>query len=236
MANPIKPDFARFEQLALDINLPEAAVDGDTDFVSPEEARTRSETARNTLEVRSLDSTPWMADYLQLRDAGWTWRVAAYIAWASCPKKERWPRTQELLATEVLGLTSDRQIYTWRLKNPSIDEVIATLQSAPLFEHRADIYEALIKSATNADYKNHNDRELALKLLQDYVPRQDVNIRDPRLKEVGELSDDQLIKLAGEMDSSSPLCEDRQPAADGAQEEQEDGAGINPAPTDGEDD
>jgi len=111
----------------------------------------------------------------------------------------RWPKNQDELARQVLGLTSDRQIYVWRGRNPAIDEVIAAFQAAPLYEHRADIYDALIKSATNPDYKNHNDRELALKMLGDYVPRQDLSIKDARLKELDEMTDEELIRLAGSM-------------------------------------
>lgn len=221
MPAPNRPDFEHFQQLALGISLPKAHVDGDSDFVSPEEARKRSEGARQALEVKNLEAVPWMEDYQQLRNAGWTWRVAAYIAWAGCPKRTRWPKNQDELATEVLGLTSSRQIHTWRAKNPAIDEVIATIQAAPLYEHRADIYDALIKSATNPDYKNHNDRELALKMLGDYVPRQDLTVNDARLKDLEEMTDEELIKLAGsmkEVDSLPPLNEGRQSTVDGEED------------------
>jgi hypothetical protein len=203
MPVPNKPDFEHFQQLALGLNISadEVVDKNDAGWVSPEEARRRSEAARQALEVRSLDETPWMQDYMQLRDAGWPWRVAAYIAWAGSPKKTRWPKNQDELARQVLGLTSDRQIYVWRGRNPAIDEVIAAFQAAPLYEHRADIYDALIKSATNPDYKNHNDRELALKMLGDYVPRQDLSIKDARLKELDEMTDEELIRLAGSMNA-----------------------------------
>jgi hypothetical protein len=214
MPIPNKSDFDHFQQLALGLDIPLEETSADeAGWVSPEEARRRSESARQALEVRSLDETPWMQDYLQLRDAGWPWRVAAYIAWTGSPKKTRWPKNQDELARQVLGLTSDRQIYTWRTRNPAIDEVIATFQAAPLYEHRADIYDALIKSATNADYKNHNDRELALKMLGDYTPSQNINVKDARLKDLDEMTDEELIKLAGSMKDSSQLI------ADGSQEE-----------------
>jgi hypothetical protein len=36
-------------------------------------------------------------------------------------------------------------------------------------------------------------------MLGDYVPRQDLNIKDARLKELDEMTDDELIRLAGSM-------------------------------------
>lgn len=137
--------------------------------VSPEEARVRSEAARKALG--SLEHLPdWYEEYLNLLDGAWPWRVAAYIAWAASPRLGRWPETQDRLATEILGLTSDRQITKWRAKNPAIMDMISALQVAPMLKHRADVVKALIKSATDPDYKSHQDRKLFLEITGDYVP------------------------------------------------------------------
>jgi hypothetical protein len=157
----------------------------------------------------------WFAQYLDLAKAGFKWRVAAYIAWASSPKINRWPKTQAMFAKEILGLTSDRVIIEWRQKNSSIDSTIGQLQSQPLFEHRADIFDALIQSASNANYKNHQDRKLALEILGDYSPK--IKVEDGREKGKGEddyssLSDEELqrrIAMAEalkdrELDSEKP--------------------------------
>jgi len=156
-------------QLTLPLELEEAVSDQQS-AVSPEEARVRSETARAALNELSPESAPWKEEYLNLVDGGWNWRVAAYIAWAASPKNTRTPKTQDELARQHLGLTSDRAINTWRRKNPAIDEMVAVLQAAPLFAHRAEIYAALVDVATSHEYKGHNDRKLALELLGDYVP------------------------------------------------------------------
>lgn len=160
----LKPDY----QLPLPLELDEFQVpDPKSQAVSPEEARLRSETARQLFDDQSF---PWMEEYKKLREGGWDWRVAAYIAWASSPKGDRLPKSQEELARGHLGLTSDRAISTWRRKNPAIDEMVAVLQSAPLWEHRADVYAALIDMAKEKDYKSHNDRKLFLELIGDYLP------------------------------------------------------------------
>lgn len=167
-----KPDFNlpdEYRQLALDLELPEVEAEG----VSPEEARRRSESALLALKAKFKDSDEapsWIETFFELTDGGWPWRQAAYIAWASTPKGSRHPATQDELARNFLGLTSDRPIATWKRRNPAILEMIALLQSAPLWEHRAEIYEALIKVAVSPEYKGHNDRKLALELLGDYVP------------------------------------------------------------------
>lgn len=154
-----KPEYQLLLPLELD-DVPETTLPA-------EEARLRSEAAREVFDEASFG---WMAEYRQLREGGWPWRVAAYIAWAASPKSDRSPKTQDELARNHLGLNSDRAISTWRRKNPAIDEMVAVLQSAPLFEHRAEIYDALIQVATRPEYKGHNDRKLALELLGDYVP------------------------------------------------------------------
>ncbi len=201
-----KPEI--FEQLALGLAIDDAIEDGAG--ISPEEARRRSEVARAALEGGphptlsqselgdgKKASPEWLERYFDLRDAGWPWRVACYIAWCASPRNNRWPKTQEELATQVLGLTSDRQIGTWRRKNPSIDEMIALLQAAPLFDHRADIYRALIRSASDPDHRSNPDRKLALELMGDYVPRVQVDNRDVTdVEDLSQLSDEELDKLS----------------------------------------
>lgn len=167
------PTPVTLAQLALDLDLPEQ--DEPT-----HDAALRLETARRAFDDRR-NKPAWYSTLDDLLESGWPWRVACYIAWASMPKKSREPHTLEGLAVEVLGLTSARPIFTWRNKNPAIDDTIAIMQAAPLFEHRREIYEALIDSATTADYKNHNDRKLALEMLGDYVPRKDVTSDGQRI-------------------------------------------------------
>jgi hypothetical protein len=157
-----KPDY----QLVMALEVEEVISD-QSSVISVEEARLRSETAREAF--RGVEVL-WKDEYTRLVEGGWPWRVAAYIAWAASPKNSRMPKTQDELAQNHLGLTSDRAINTWRKKNPAIDEMVAVLQAAPLWEHRAEIYDALIQVATSPEYKGHNDRKLALELLGDYVP------------------------------------------------------------------
>lgn len=158
-----RPDY----QLTFDLDLPEEEPDLSAPF-NTEDIRLRSETARQALEGKA--DLKWLDEYNKLREGGWNWRVAAFIAWASMPRNKRLPRTQEELATNYLGLTSDRQINTWRKKNPAIDEMIASLQAAPLWKYRAEVFQALTINAKKPDYKTHNDRKLFLELTGDYVP------------------------------------------------------------------
>ncbi len=186
------------EQLALGLDLDEGERSNEG-FVSPDEARRRSMTARQALGMAGQEEPPqWFEQYQSLLAAGWPWRVACYIAWAASPKMNRWPKTQEDLAREVLGLTSDRQIGTWRKKNAAIDEVIAILQAAPLMEHRADVFRALAISASNADHRSNPDRKLFLELTGDYVPRTRVDLQRPDdLDDLSQVPEEELRKLAG---------------------------------------
>ena len=155
-------------QLRLDLDLPDAE-DGNAVV---EDAKERSDRSRQALEAMfgKSGAPRWLEDYLELCKGGWPWRVAAYIAWASTPRGSREPRTQDELARNHLGLTSDRAITTWRKRNPAIDDVVRMMQAGPLFKHRAEIFTALVAVAVKPEYKSHNDRKLALELMGDYMP------------------------------------------------------------------
>lgn len=209
------------EQLALDLVIDEIEVDA---AISPAEAQRRSQNALAALKLRlkhdadrqaALSKIPkeisgktqissvqipndlctWADDFYRLLDGGWPWRVAAYIAWASSPKQSRWPRTQEELASEILGLNSDRQIATWRKKNPAIDEMIGIMQAIPLLDHRRDIFEALIESASNPSSKGAQDRKTALSMTGDYVPRQKVEVEREKADPI-DLTEEELRRMA----------------------------------------
>lgn len=168
-----KPNFTlseEFTQLALGLELPEVELEG----VSVEEARIRSETGRSALyTLKGTPSQPaWFERFEMLINSGWPWRQATFIAWASMPKDGRTPKTQEELAKQFLNLTSDRAVSTWRRKNPAIDSMVAVLQSAELWEHRADAFKNLLDGMKNAggDYKFFNHLKLYLEMTGDYVP------------------------------------------------------------------
>lgn len=160
-------------QLLLELEgLEDAAEETAGRALTPEEALQLSQSARHKFESTATAEATWLKDYFELVALGWKWRVAAYIAWAASPREARWPETQELLATQVLGLTSDRMIREWREKNPAIDATIARWKAGPLLKFRAAVLEALGESASDADYKRNPDRKLFLELTGDYVPKQ----------------------------------------------------------------
>lgn len=187
-----KPNFTlsdEYIQLALGLELLEVELD----HCSVEEARLRSEEARRNFEQRGASE-----EYRALRDEGWPWRQAAYIAWAATPKPRN-PKTQDELATQILGLSSDRAINIWRKKNPMIDERVAVLQGAQLWDYRAEILRALVANAVKPDYKTHNDRKLALEMLGDYVPASKLTAELTKRIGAGDLSslsDAELAELA----------------------------------------
>jgi hypothetical protein len=196
-----------FEQLGLNLEIEEVEV---SSGISPDEAQRISNLAQQALAMRfgevikkgesEYPLITWREDYEEIARHGWPWRVAAYIAWASSPRKYRWPKSQDELAREVLGLTSDRVISTWRKKNEAIDEMISLLQSAPLLKHRRDIYEALAESASRADHRSNPDRKLALEVLGDYIPHAKIDLRRDKVDDLSDLSEEELAKIAGRSD------------------------------------
>ena len=153
-------------------------------------------------EVGSRDAEPrWMELYRRLKDAGWAWRVAVYIAWAAQPKKYRWPETQEELATKCLGLTSDRAIATWRKKNAAIDETVTMLQGSIIFDALPDAMQAMVEVATTANYKGHNDRKLMFEMSGLFVPSSKLTAEMVKRLKKGdgderEMSTDELREIA----------------------------------------
>jgi len=160
-----------------------------------DEAQMRSDRARAIFEAAD-EVSPWMDDYWALIGEGWPWRQAIYMVWSSLPKDQRVPRTQYDLAREVLGLTSDRQIREWRDKNPAMDARIAKLAASALGKARAEIYEALIQSASKADPRAHSDRKLALEMLGDYVPKQVMSVGPVVAEDLEEMETEDLVALA----------------------------------------
>lgn len=187
-----KPNY----QLALPLDLPEA----DEGFITPEEAARREEQARLFFEGQN-EKPEWFGEYLALIRGGWPFRVALYIAWAASPRKGRRPENLEELAS-LMGLKSPRAIYTWKARNPAIEEQIAMMQAAPIFQHRADLFKAALNVALGDDYKGHNDRKMLFEMTGDYVRRSEIKGTLGKARAITEMSDDELAELLAGQDES----------------------------------
>jgi hypothetical protein len=132
------------------------------------ESRAAWELLRSNERVLKAD---WWDDYHRLRAEGWDWRKAVFIAWAASPVKDRWPRTQEELCHQCLGLRTDQTIRKWRQHEPGIEQRIVKLQAEPLMLHRRDVINALVTVASEAIPQAHPDRKLFLEMTGDYLPR-----------------------------------------------------------------
>lgn len=169
--------------------------------------------ARELMFVKSLKDSgkltdegevpPWADVYQRLLTANVRPRIAAFVAWATMPKKYRWPETQEKLAIEVLGLTSDRAIATWRKKYPEIDMMISEMQAEAMLEYRPGVFHALGTVASDPSYRANPDRRLFLEVTRDYTPRQKIEgdagtpVGHKLLDRLNKLSTAQLIEALG---------------------------------------
>jgi len=123
-------------------------------------------------------------------------RVAAYVAWASVPREQRIPKTQEEFARQVLGLSSDRRIAEWR-KNYPIDTMIADLQGEALLKWRASVFEAIGWGASQRDYKAASQQRLFVELTRD-LPNAKLDINtNSAAQDLSDLSDAELEALDG---------------------------------------
>ncbi len=178
--------------------------DGGEHVPTAVEIHEREMAARLALKEKlSGDDLPsWSDVYHRLLQSGWKWKLAAYAAWASTPKDGRWPKTQEELATQVLGLSSDRVISTWNKKFPTLQQVIFDLSSHELMDARADVFDALKFMAKQRDYKANADRRIYLEMIGAYVPTSKLSAELKRrgitTDDLADMSDEDLRILAGQ--------------------------------------
>lgn len=193
-------------QLKLPLDLPEEEAGNSP--LSVEEVRVRAETARAQLEGGKLwpvsekgevgsgkgGAPDWFEEYLKLVGGGWPWRVAVYIAWLAQPKP-RWPKSQHELATQVLGLTSDRQFSIWRAKNPAIDAMVEQARFGMVYDALGDIFAASISVASSHDYKGHHDRAMLYKMVGYLSDKIEADINNSGV-DLAKLSFEEKLRLA----------------------------------------
>ena len=190
--------------------------------LTPAVIREREMAARLALKDKmDGDDLPSWADvFHQLINAGWKWKLAAFAAWSSVPKEFRVPKTLDELATDVLGLSSPRVIFTWRKKYPSLDQVIADLQNAEMLEDRADVLHTLKHMAKQKDYKNFKYTQIYLEMIGAYVPTTklaaELKRRGVTSDDLADMSDEELRMLAGSaMESLTHRTAGEEEAPDG---------------------
>ena len=210
------------------------AEDAEGILLSATDVRAREMLFMKTLQERGKvadgEEIPSWADlYQQLINAGVRGRIAAYIAWATMPKKYRFPETQEKLAVEVLGLTSDRAIATWRKKYPEIDMMVSELQAEAMLEYRPGAFHALGTVASDPSYRANPDRRLFFEMTRDYTPRQKIEgdgnstVGHKLLGQLKKLSTAQLLETLGS-DGLELMKELEDELSDDAEDEKTDDA------------
>lgn len=180
-------------------------------YLSAAEVQARSMAAKLALGVDEIPA--YFEQYHRLLNARVPWRIAAYVAWASIPKNERKPGTQDEFARLVLGLTSDRRIAEWRKKYP-VDQMIADLQGEMLMQWRPAVFDAIGWGASQKDYKAAAQQRLFVELTRD-MPNPKIHVEDNRaVQDLGDLTDAELDALDGQIakemlkkirDEESPL-------------------------------
>lgn len=145
-----------------------------------------------------LGDLAWSDTYLALREEGWEWRKAAYIAWASLPAPERQPKTISEFAS-IIGLSTTKPIRAWRMKNKAIDLAVQRLSLSTLLDHAPKVVQALVESASDPNYKAAPDRKLYFEMTGMYVPRSKigVGIDDSPEEDTANMSREELARLAG---------------------------------------
>jgi hypothetical protein len=142
-------------------------VDEDTLFPANERTPGQSASRQAWAAIQAaIKDLPWYTDFLELRGYGLDWRKAMAVAWKASPGRNREPATQAGLAS-MMGLKSDRTIREWFEKQPDLDELVSTFQASPLFQHRRDVIQALVDSASNPAPTNSADRKLFFQLTGD---------------------------------------------------------------------
>lgn len=129
----------------------------------PGQKASRAAYAQVAARMQGFD---WFGEYQELRSMGLDWRKAVAVAWRASSGLNRKPATQAELAA-LMGLKSDRTIRKWFEDSPELEELVATVQAAPLFQHRRDVIGALVASACTEAPANAADRRLFFQLTGD---------------------------------------------------------------------
>lgn len=129
----------------------------------PGQKASRAAYAQVAARMQGFD---WFGEYQELRSMGLDWRKAVAVAWRASSGLNRKPATQAELAL-LMGLKSDRTIRKWFEESPELEELVATVQAAPLFQHRRDVIKALVASASTEAPANAADRRLFFQLTGD---------------------------------------------------------------------
>ncbi len=146
-------------------------------FTAPDNApgQVESVAAKSDLDqwiAERIEAKPvWMALYLELMDEQgskpakerWDWRKCLYVAWRCAPSTLRWPTTLEELAA-FMGLRNTATIRHWRLKDPNLEQTIASLRVRLVDQHVSDLLQASINCALNDAEKGFSDRKLLLEI------------------------------------------------------------------------
>lgn len=165
----------------------------------------KAEADATVREEKDLERAPsWAEQYHRLLNASIPWKIAAYIAWSTVPKRFRWPETQEELATDVLGLNSDRRIAEWRRKYAYIDQMIADLQAEAMLEYVPGAIHALGQVASDPSYRANPDRRTLFEITRLLTPRQKIEVDEggrgvarDLIKELDKLSTAEIIEKLG---------------------------------------
>lgn len=163
--------------------------------IEPLELIDQTHEAERRLFEDGLANLPFGGLYWSLRQEGWYFIDAAYIAWKSLPRKARYPEKLSELA-DLLG-TSARNIQLRRQKNPQIESrAMAATLAGEFLDRAGDVIDALIESATTPDYKNHADRKLYLEMAGIYTPKQELGLTARSEAPEEELTEEELRRRA----------------------------------------
>jgi hypothetical protein len=164
--------------------------------VADQALQDQTHAAERALFEHMLGDVVWGDGYLSLLEEGWYWRDAAYIAWKAIPKEIRQPKTEEDLGN-ILGISA-AGMRRRRQKNPAIEVRAAKLVAGRIYDHIGDVIQALIDSASDANYKAHPDRKLYLEMAGVYTPRQaiDLHADSGRSDDMSTMSEDELRRQA----------------------------------------
>lgn len=174
-ANSPGQDVSRTSKARLDelLNARRERPEAEWEVISPEPAAWEEmyySLLEERIEVTKPDgTTKWTSR--------WDWRKALYIAWHCVPASKRWPK-YEIQLIDLLGLTNTRTIRQWKAKDPEIEERIAAGPKKLLIGHIANVMEALVIVASQADPKAHQDRKLFLEMTGQYTGKLELSGED----------------------------------------------------------
>ena len=148
---------------------------------------------------------PWLEQMAHLVARGYEAKQAAVAAWLCMPRDQRVPQTKGELAN-LLGYSKSTAVAKIAASEGT-QAIVQALSISNLVEHLASVDDALVKVATQADYKSERAMNLFYRRLGLLTEQTDVRLVTASATGVENLSSEQIRQRMAEIEARRTAVE-----------------------------